>query len=129
MVERWSSKPYVWVRFLLLLFMFNLNPLIKLKNKLLLEEKQKYFNFDIHHIIHQTSTSALHREEKLPRDSFFTGINFRGRRPFFRKNKFPPNSAVENMKSCDRSSQRSSAQQFRHQFLENPKARKLIPAK
>ena len=45
MVERWSSKPYVWVRFLLLLFMFNLNPLIKLKNKLLLEEKQKYFNY------------------------------------------------------------------------------------
>ena len=44
MVERWSSKPYVWVRFLLLLSMFNLNPLIKLKNKFLSDEKQKYFN-------------------------------------------------------------------------------------
>ena len=44
MVERWSSKPYVWVRFLLLLLMFNLNPLFKLKNKFLSNEKQKYFN-------------------------------------------------------------------------------------
>lgn len=44
MVERWSSKPYVWVRFLLLLSMFNLNPLFKLKNKFLSDEKQKYFN-------------------------------------------------------------------------------------
>jgi type III secretory pathway component EscR len=43
-VERWSSKPYVWVRFLLLLSMFNLNPLFKLKNKFLSDEKQKYFN-------------------------------------------------------------------------------------
>ena len=31
MVERWSSKPYVWVRFLLLLLMFNLKPLLKSK--------------------------------------------------------------------------------------------------
>ena len=30
-VERWSSKPYVWVQFLLLLLMFNLKPLLKSK--------------------------------------------------------------------------------------------------
>ena len=45
MVERWSSKPYVWVRFLLLLFIFNLNPLYKNKNKNISNEKIKHFNF------------------------------------------------------------------------------------
>ena len=80
MVERWSSKPYVWVRFLLLLFIFNINTLNnyqKLNNVL---KKTPYFsNINFNKLIKYSKSFVrknVPKKQKLIKNSPIRYLNY-----------------------------------------------------
>lgn len=81
MVERWSSKPYVWVRFLLLLVIFNVNSSLQIKNRFTYSWKKKHSIKSLYRTIKkQYRYNRRINRLKHPRPltklrSFFRGVN------------------------------------------------------
>lgn len=97
MVERWSSKPYVWVRFLLLLFIFNINSLNnhqKLNNVL---KKTPYFgNVNFNKVIKYSNSflnKNLPKKQRLIKNSSIRYLKYLN---FLKKTNFSlPNSFTQ----------------------------------